>query len=82
MKPQIEELLLQFGNVFGTMVVRLWKPANTRGTVFCIHGFEGNGSDFDYLAKHLVQQDFTVVCPDMIGRGKSTFFGETAMFIF
>jgi pimeloyl-ACP methyl ester carboxylesterase len=82
MKLQIEELLLQFGNVFGTMVVRLWKPTNSRGTVFCIHGFEGNGSDFDYLAKHLVQQNFTVVCPDMIGRGKSTYFGETAKYSF
>jgi pimeloyl-ACP methyl ester carboxylesterase len=76
MKPQLEELLLQFGEIYGTMVVRVWKPAATRGTVFCIHGFEGNGSDFDYLADHLARQNFTVVCPDMIGRGKSTFFGD------
>ncbi len=82
MMPQTEDLLLQFGSVFGTMVVRLWKPATSRATVFCIHGFEGNGSDFDYLAKYLVQENYTVVCPDLIGRGKSTFFGETAKYSF
>jgi pimeloyl-ACP methyl ester carboxylesterase len=80
MNPQIEELLLQFGQVYGTMVTRIWKPARSRGTVFCIHGFEGNGTDFDYLAGHLVQQDLTVVCPDMIGRGRSTFFGDRAKY--
>jgi pimeloyl-ACP methyl ester carboxylesterase len=82
MTPQVEELLLQFGNTYGSMVVRVWKPVTSRGTVFCIHGFEGNGSDFDYLARHLVQKGFTVVCPDMIGRGKSTYFGETAKYGF
>jgi pimeloyl-ACP methyl ester carboxylesterase len=80
MNPQIEELLLQFDQVYGTMVTRIWRPARSRGTVFCIHGFEGNGTDFDYLAAHLVQQDLTVVCPDMIGRGRSTFFGDRARY--
>jgi pimeloyl-ACP methyl ester carboxylesterase len=82
MNPQFEELLLQFGETYGTMVVRVWKPATSRGSVFCIHGFEGNGGDFDYLAEHLVRQNFTVVCPDMIGRGRSTFFGDTSKYSF
>ena len=82
MNPHFEELLLQFGETYGTMVVRVWKPATSRGSVFCIHGFEGNGGDFDYLAEHLVQQNFTVVCPDMIGRGRSTFFGDTSKYSF
>lgn len=82
MKPRIEELLLQFGNTYGSMVVRVWQPVRSRGTVFCIHGFEGNGSDFDFLARHLVQRNFTVVCPDMIGRGRSTYFGDTAKYSF
>jgi pimeloyl-ACP methyl ester carboxylesterase len=82
MNPHFEELLLQFGETYGTMVVRIWKPATSRGSVFCIHGFEGNGGDFDYLAEHLVQQNFTVVCPDMIGRGRSTFFGDTSKYSF
>jgi pimeloyl-ACP methyl ester carboxylesterase len=80
MKPQIEELLLQFDDIYATMVTRIWRPEKSRGSVFCIHGFEGNGSDFDYLAAHLVQQGFTVVCPDMIGRGKSTYFNEKSRY--
>lgn len=82
MKPQIEDLLLQFGNSFGTMVVRVWKPELSRGTVFCIHGFEGNGCDFDFLARRLVEQNLSVVCPDMIGRGKSTYFGDPVKYGF
>jgi pimeloyl-ACP methyl ester carboxylesterase len=82
MKPQIEELLLQFGNSFGTMAVRVWKPERPRGTVFCIHGFEGNGCDFDFLASRLVEQNLSVVCPDMIGRGRSTYFGDAAKYSF
>ena len=82
MKPQIEDLLLQFGNSFGTMAVRVWKPERPRGTVFCIHSFEGNGCDFDFLASRLVEQNFSVVCPDMIGRGRSTYFGDAARYSF
>jgi pimeloyl-ACP methyl ester carboxylesterase len=82
MTPNIEELLVQFGETYGTMVVRIWRPAASRGTVFCIHGFEGNGGDFDYLAEHLLQQNFTVICPDLIGRGRSTFFGDTSKYSF
>ncbi len=82
MNARFEDVLVQFGDTFGTMVVRLWRPENSRGSVFCIHGFEGNGGDFDYLAKHLVQQDFTVVCPDLIGRGRSTFFRDASKYDF
>jgi pimeloyl-ACP methyl ester carboxylesterase len=82
MNGQVEELLLQFGDTYGTMVVRSWIPEKSRGTLFCIHGFEGNGSDFDYLANHVVKQNFTVVCPDMIGRGRSTYFGDPSKYGF
>jgi pimeloyl-ACP methyl ester carboxylesterase len=75
-----ENLMLRFGDKFGTMVVRVWQPETPRATVFCIHGFEGNGGDFEYLAQFLVQKGFRVVCPDIIGRGRSTYFGDHAMY--
>ncbi len=75
-----ENLMLRFGDKFGTMVVRVWQPEAPRATVFCIHGFEGNGGDFEYLAQFLVQKGFRVVCPDLIGRGRSTYFGDHAMY--
>jgi pimeloyl-ACP methyl ester carboxylesterase len=75
-----EKLMLRFGDKFGTMVVRIWKPEAPQATVFCIHGFEGNGSDFDYLARFLTKSGLTVVSPDMVGRGESTYFGDPNMY--
>ncbi len=45
-------------------------PANPR-TVVCVHGLSRNGRDFDYIAQALSKQ-FRVICPDMAGRGKSS----------
>ena len=75
-----ENLMLRFGDKFGTMAVRVWKPAPAHATVFCVHGFEGNGGDFDFLANFLMQKGYCVVCPDIVGRGASTYFGDRAMY--
>lgn len=47
-----------------------WGDPNNERVVFCVHGLTRNGRDFDYLARAL-QADFRVVCPDIVGRGKS-----------
>ncbi|MEB2336785.1 MAG: alpha/beta fold hydrolase, partial [Burkholderiales bacterium] len=39
-------------------------------TVVCAHGLTRNGRDFDALAARLSRR-WRVVCPDMIGRGRS-----------
>lgn len=75
-----DKLLVRFGDTFGTMVVRIWNTPKPKATVFCVHGFEGNGGDFDYLAQFLAKSGLTVVCPDMVGRGASTYFGDPAMY--
>jgi pimeloyl-ACP methyl ester carboxylesterase len=80
MKVFHEKLLVPFGDKLATVVARVWQPDESRATVFCIHAFESNGSDFDYLAQLLVRDRFTVVAPDIIGRGKSTFLGDPAMY--
>lgn len=36
-----------------------------------MHGYSGNGRDFDFLAQRLAR-DARVVCPDVAGRGRST----------
>ena len=44
-------------------------PANPR-VLICAHGLTRNGRDFDFLAAALAA-DYRVLCPDMVGRGKS-----------
>lgn len=41
-------------------------------TIVCVHGLTRNGRDFDVLARDLAESlDARVVCPDVVGRGKS-----------
>jgi len=80
MKVFQEKLLIPFGDKLGTMVVRVWQPDESRATVFCVHAVESNGTDFDYLAQLLVRNGFTVVAPDLIGRGESTYFHDPAIY--
>ncbi|MCB1966739.1 MAG: alpha/beta hydrolase, partial [Candidatus Accumulibacter sp.] len=52
------------------MVYSEWgDPGNPRVLV-CVHGLTRNGRDFDVLANALAS-DYRVVCPDIVGRGRS-----------
>jgi pimeloyl-ACP methyl ester carboxylesterase len=45
-------------------------PASER-VVVCVHGLSRQGRDFDTLARDLVAGGWRVVCPDVVGRGRS-----------
>lgn len=47
-----------------------WGDPAAERVVICVHGLTRNCRDFDFLARAL-QSDFRVVCPDVVGRGKS-----------
>jgi pimeloyl-ACP methyl ester carboxylesterase len=47
-----------------------WGDPQAERVVICVHGLSRNGRDFDALAQAL-QSEFNVVCPDVVGRGKS-----------
>lgn len=49
---------------------RDWGDPDSEETVFCIHGLTRNSHDFDPLARVLAQTR-RVVCPDLVGRGRS-----------
>jgi pimeloyl-ACP methyl ester carboxylesterase len=71
-----QEILIRLGDRYASMFVRIWQPAGApRGSVFCLHGFTGNGSDFDYLAAFLCRNGYLVICPDLLGRGRSAYLG-------
>ncbi len=76
MKVFIEEILIAFGDQRGKMSVRIWEPETVRANVFCVHGFAGSSADFEYLAPFLAGNGYRVICPDMIGRGRSAYFGD------
>jgi pimeloyl-ACP methyl ester carboxylesterase len=47
-----------------------WGALDAARTVVCVHGLTRNGRDFDHLAE-VLSADARVICPDMIGRGRS-----------
>jgi pimeloyl-ACP methyl ester carboxylesterase len=75
-----QEILIRVEDRYAAMFVRIWRPAAAppRGTVFCLHSFTGNGSDFDYLAAFLCRNGYLVICPDMPGRGRSGYLEKGA----
>lgn len=44
--------------------------ANPRVAI-CVHGLTRQGRDFDFLAQRLVTDGYRVLCPDVVGRGRS-----------
>ena len=56
-----------------------WGDPQASHTVVCVHGLSRQGRDFDVLARALVARSKTplrVVCPDVVGRGKSDFLAD------
>ena len=47
-----------------------WGDRDNPRVLVCVHGLTRNGRDFDMLAQALAA-DFRVVCPDVVGRGRS-----------
>ncbi|MGH8718286.1 MAG: alpha/beta fold hydrolase [Burkholderiales bacterium] len=47
-----------------------WGDRTNPHVVICVHGLTRNARDFDFLAQVLAS-DCRVVCPDVVGRGKS-----------
>lgn len=58
-----------------------WGPRDARRTIVCVHGYSGNGRDFDALARAL-SQDARVVCLDVAGRGRSEWLGSALQYHF
>jgi pimeloyl-ACP methyl ester carboxylesterase len=54
-----------------------WAGPAGAPTVLCVHGLTRNGRDFDDLARALSRR-FRVVCPDVVGRGKSAWLSHPA----
>jgi pimeloyl-ACP methyl ester carboxylesterase len=49
-----------------------WGPLEDAVPVLCVHGLSRQGRDFDYVAAELGAMGRRVVCPDLVGRGRSS----------
>ncbi|MCD0502226.1 alpha/beta fold hydrolase [Bordetella petrii] len=47
-----------------------WGDPDNDRVLLCVHGLTRTGRDFDHLARRLAG-NFRVVCPDVVGRGRS-----------
>lgn len=47
-----------------------WGDRENPRVLLCVHGLTRNARDFDYIA-HALSRDYRVVCPDVVGRGRS-----------
>jgi pimeloyl-ACP methyl ester carboxylesterase len=54
---------------------REWGDPNSEHTIICVHGVTRLSKDFDALAKEL-SKTYRVICPDVVGRGYSDWFGN------
>jgi pimeloyl-ACP methyl ester carboxylesterase len=48
-----------------------WGPLEGAIPVLCVHGLSRQGRDFDYMAIELAAMGRRVICPDLVGRGRS-----------
>lgn len=54
-----------------------WGERDNPKVLVCVHGLTRNGRDFDYLAERLAA-DYRVICPDVVGRGRSDWLRDPA----
>jgi pimeloyl-ACP methyl ester carboxylesterase len=76
MPMSIRTLLAGTPHGFYRMSYTEWTGPAGAPTVVCVHGLTRNGRDFDMLAQAL-SSDFRVVCPDVLGRGKSDWLAHS-----
>jgi pimeloyl-ACP methyl ester carboxylesterase len=70
MALSIRSMLTATPHGFFRMSYAEWAGPPSAPTVLCVRGLTRNGRDFDVLAEALAR-DFRVICPDILGRGKS-----------
>jgi pimeloyl-ACP methyl ester carboxylesterase len=57
-----------------------WGDAANPKVLVCVHGLTRQGRDFDALARSLCG-DYRVVCPDVVGRGRSDWLADPAGYV-
>ncbi len=53
-----------------------WGNPRSEHVVVCAHGLSRQGRDFDVIASVLASQGWRVICPDLVGRGRSDWLSD------
>ena len=53
-----------------------WGSPDAQRVAVCVHGLTRNARDFDFLAEHLITQDYRVIAISMAGRGESEWLAD------
>lgn len=53
-----------------------WGHPEAKRVLFCVHGLNRNSRDFDFIAEHMLSNDYYIIAPDLPGRGNSTYLGD------
>jgi lysophospholipase len=53
-------------------LIMAWEPRVSQGTAIVVHGYMDHVGLYNHLIEHLLQQQLTVVCFDLIGHGLSS----------
>ena len=61
------------------MAYKQWGEADNPNVLVCVHGVTRVGDDFDALARAL-SDHYRVVCPDVVGRGRSGQLGNPQLY--
>jgi len=56
-----------------------WGERDNPQVLICLHGLTRNGRDFDDLARAM-SRDYRVICPDVVGRGRSDWLQDPAYY--
>lgn len=77
-QPELHQVTCAHPGGLHRMAYWEWSPspdaaraATPVPVVLCVHGLTRNGRDYDTVAQHLASLGCRVICPDIIGRGRS-----------
>ena len=53
-----------------------WGDPQSERVAICVHGLSRQGRDFDLIAAEMARRGWRVICPDLVGRGRSDWLRE------
>lgn len=79
-QPQLKNVQCLSPSGLHKMVYKEWGSPTNPKVLVCVHGVTRVSDDFDNLAAALCDE-YRVICPDIVGRGRSDWLGNPAHYV-